>query len=62
MYRQFALEQSIHDFEDFGIILTVNSLFLITALLYFGAIPVRRLKMIKTHLMEIIRSDSDLIL
>jgi hypothetical protein len=43
IYRQFALGQSIHDFEDFGIILTVNSLFLISALLYFGAIPVQKI-------------------
>ena len=44
MYRQFALGQSIYDFEDFAIILTVNSLFLISALLYFGAIPLRKIK------------------
>ena len=43
MYRQFALGQSIYDFEDFAIIFTVNSLFLITALLYFGAIPIRKI-------------------
>lgn len=49
IYRQFALGQSIYDFEDFAAILTVNSLFLITALLYFGAIPVQKLK-IKTVL------------
>lgn len=44
IYRQLALGQSIGDFEDFAIILTVNSLFLITALLYFGAIPIQKLK------------------
>lgn len=44
IYRQFALGQEIRDFEDFAIILTVNSLFLITALLYFGAIPVQKIK------------------
>ena len=44
IYRQFALGQSISDFEDIGIILTINSLFLITALLYFGAIPIQKLK------------------
>ena len=44
LYRQFALGQSIHDFEDFAIILTINSLFLISALLYFGAIPIQRIK------------------
>lgn len=49
LYRQFALGQSIRDFEDLAIILTVNSLFLISALLYFGAIPIQKLK-IKTIL------------
>lgn len=44
LYRQFALGQSIHDFEDFAIILTINSLFLIAALLYFGAIPLQKLR------------------
>jgi hypothetical protein len=44
IYRQFALEQSLHEYEDFAIILTVNSLFLITALLYFGAIPIQKIK------------------
>ncbi len=44
IYRQFALGQEIRDFEDIAIIMTVNSLFLISALLYFGAIPVRKLK------------------
>jgi len=50
IYRQFALGQSIYDFEDFAIIMTVNSLFLITGLLYFGAIPIQKLK-IKTILL-----------
>ena len=45
MYRQFALDQTYHEFEDFAIILTVNSLFLITALLYFGAIPLRKIRL-----------------
>ena len=43
LYRQFALGQNIHDFEDIAILMTVNSLFLISALLYFGAIPIRKL-------------------
>ena len=43
-YRQFALQQSIHDFEGFAVILVVNSIFLIAALLYFGAIPIQKLK------------------
>lgn len=44
LYRQFVLGQEIGDFEDIAIIMTVNSLFLISALLYFGAIPLRKLK------------------
>ena len=44
IYRQFALGQEIDDFEYIAIIMTVNSLFLISALLYFGAISIRRLK------------------
>ena len=44
IYRQFVLGQEIRDFEDIAIIMTINSLFLISALLYFGAIPIRKLK------------------
>ena len=44
IYRQLALGQSINDFEDIAIIMTFNSLFLISALLYFGAVPIQRLK------------------
>ena len=44
IYRQFALGQEIRDFEDFAIIMVVNSLFLITALLFFGAIPLQKIK------------------
>ena len=44
IYRQFALGQSISDFEDIAIIMVFNSLFLITALLYFGVVPVQKLK------------------
>ena len=43
LYRQFALGQELKDFEDLAIIMTVNSLFLISALLYFGAISIRKL-------------------
>jgi hypothetical protein len=49
LYRQIILGQSIHEFQDIAIVLLFNSVFLITALLYFGAIPVQRLK-IKTIL------------
>ena len=44
LYRQFVLRQELSDYEDIAIILTINSLFLISALLFFGAIPIRRLK------------------
>lgn len=44
LYRQFALGQELKDFEDLAIIMTVNSLFLISALLYFGAISIRKLR------------------
>jgi len=50
IYRQFVLGQPIDDFEDIAVILTVNSLFLITAFLYFGAIPIQKLE-IKTVLL-----------
>ncbi len=44
LYRQFALGQEIDEFEDIAIIMTINSIFLVSALLYFGAIQIRRLK------------------
>lgn len=44
LYRQFALGQELGDFEDIAIIMTINSLFLVSALLYFGAIQIRKLK------------------
>ena len=44
IYRQFALGQEINEFEDIAIIMTANSLFLISALLFFGAIQVRNLQ------------------
>jgi hypothetical protein len=44
IYRQLALGQDIHDFEDVAIIMTINTIFLVSALLYFGAIPIQRLK------------------
>lgn len=47
IYRQFVLGQELEEFEDIAILMTVNSLFLISALIYFGAIPIRKLK-IKT--------------
>ena len=44
LFRQFALGQEIGDFEDIAIIMTINSIFLISALLYFGAISIQKLK------------------
>ena len=44
IYRQFVIGQNISDFEDIAIIMTINSIFLISALLYFGALPFRKLK------------------
>ena len=44
LYRQLALGQDYGQFEDMAVITTVNLVFLISALLYFGAIPIQRLK------------------
>jgi hypothetical protein len=44
LYRQFGLGQELREFEDIAIIMTINSLFLISALLFFGAIPIQKLK------------------
>ena len=44
IYRQLALGQDIRDFEDFGVIMVVNTIFLVSALLYFGAIPIQKIK------------------
>ena len=44
LYRQFALGQEIKEFEDVAIIMTFNSLFLVSALFYFGAISIQKLK------------------
>lgn len=54
IYRQFALGQNIDDFEDIAIIMTINSIFLISALLYFGALPIRKLKVKSILLMYIV--------
>lgn len=45
IYRQFVLGQDIHAFEDFAVIFVVNVIFLISALLYFGAIPIQKLSL-----------------
>jgi hypothetical protein len=44
LYRQFVLGQEIGRFEDIAVIMTVNSIFLISALLYFGAIPIQKMR------------------
>jgi hypothetical protein len=44
LYRQFVLNQEMSDFEDIAIIMTINSIFLTSALLFFGAIQIRRLR------------------
>lgn len=49
IYRQLILGQSMSEFEDLAIIMTINSLFLVSALLYFGAVPIQKIK-IKTIL------------
>lgn len=49
LYRQLVLKQPTEEFEDMAILTTVNSLFLVTGLLYFGAIPIQRIR-IKTIL------------
>ena len=53
-YRQFALGQNLSDFEDIAIITTINSVFLISALLYFGAIPIGKLKIKSIFLLFIV--------
>lgn len=50
IYRQFVLGQEIREYEDIAIIMTVNSIFLVTALLFFGVIPFQQVR-IKTILM-----------
>ncbi|KPK84929.1 MAG: hypothetical protein AMS27_08715 [Bacteroides sp. SM23_62_1] len=50
LVRQFVQKQEVSEFEDIAIIVTINTLFLISGLLYFGAIPIQKLK-IKTILL-----------
>lgn len=47
LYRQFVLGQELSEFEDIAIIMTINSIFLISALLYFGAVSIRKLQLKK---------------
>lgn len=50
LYKQLVLGQKMSDYEDLSIIMTMNTLFFISALLYFGAVQIRGLK-IKTILL-----------
>jgi len=43
-YKQFTLGKTVADFEAVAMLVTVNAIFLISALLFFGALPIRRLK------------------
>ena len=54
IYRQFALRQDYKDFEDIAIIMTINSLFLVGALLFFGAIPIQKLSVKRILLLYLI--------
>ena len=45
LYRQLVLGQDWSDFRDLAILMTFNSLFLVSALLYYGAVQVRTLKL-----------------
>ncbi|MEJ2595127.1 MAG: hypothetical protein P8100_08395 [bacterium] len=54
IYRQFALRQDLHDFEDLAVLMTINSLFLVSALLYFGAVTVRKLSIPRILLIYIV--------
>ena len=54
IYRQFVLGQDYREFEDIAIITTINSLFLISALLYFGAIQIRKLDIKKILLIYLV--------
>ena len=45
LYRQLALGQEIEKFEDIAVIMVVNTLFLTSGLLYYGVIPIRKLKL-----------------
>lgn len=50
LYRQLVLKQSSDEFDDIAMLTTINSIFLVTGLLYFGAIPIQKIK-VKTILL-----------
>ena len=43
LYRQFALGQATHEFEDIAVILTANVIVGLAAILYFGGVALPRL-------------------
>ena len=44
LYRQFALGQSLEEFNDIAMLFTFNVIFAIGAILYFGGVPFFRIK------------------
>ncbi|MBE0675509.1 MAG: hypothetical protein IH591_12685, partial [Bacteroidales bacterium] len=44
IYRQFWLKQSVEEFEDIAIIMTVNTLFVFSAFIYYGITPLNKMK------------------
>ena len=44
IHKQLVLGQDIRDFEEIGIVMLVNTVFLLSALLYFGAIPLQKIR------------------
>jgi hypothetical protein len=44
LYRQLILHQPSKEFDDMAVLATINSLFLLTGLLYFGAIPIQKIR------------------
>lgn len=45
LYRQLALGQEIEKFEDIAVIMVVNTLFLVSGFLYYGVIPIQKLRL-----------------
>ena len=44
-YRQFALNQAIGEFNDIAIVVTINVIFLLGAIFYFGGITFKKFKL-----------------
>jgi hypothetical protein len=45
MYRQIALGQAIHEFEDLAVLLTVNVLVFVAVIAYLGTLNIKRIKL-----------------